>query len=82
MGVAQLREAFNAVASPRYTCRQAYSDYARHEGGESQVLTFSGIGSDGNSFEVKSEAFNPTLDPVQVASKTAQALLAKQEPLT
>lgn len=82
MGVAELRKAFNAVAQPRYTCRSATMVYDRTEAGEMQILTFSGTGPDGNGFEVKSEAFNPNLDPVQIASATAQALLDKQEPLT
>lgn len=82
MGVADLRRAFNEVSQPRYTCRTALSGYERSEAGEVQVLVFSGTGSDGNGFEVRSEAFNPNLDPVQMARATARALLGKQEPLT
>lgn len=82
MGVAELRKAFNEVAQPRYTCRRALSDYERTEAGDMQVLSFSGTGPDGNSFEVRSEAFRPNLDPTEIARATAQALLEKQEPLT
>lgn len=82
MGVAELRKAFNEVAQPRYTCRDAKMAYDRTEAGEMQVLSFSGTGPDGNSFSVKSQAFNPNLNPVEMARATAQALLDKQEPLT
>lgn len=82
MGVADLRNAFNEIARPRYVCQKALSDYERGEGGELQVIRFSGTGADGNSFEVRSESFSPNLDPVEIARKTAQALLDKQEPLT
>jgi hypothetical protein len=82
MGVADLRKAFNEVSQPRYTCQKALSGYEAVEAGQVQVLAFSGIGPDGNSFEVRSEQFNPNLDPVLIARKTAQALLDKQEPLT
>lgn len=82
MGVAELRKAFTDVVQPRYVCRTATLGYERTEAGEMQILTFGGIGSDGNGFEVRSEAFNPNLDPVQMARATAQALLDKQEPLT
>lgn len=82
MGVADLRNAFNEIARPRYTCSTALSHYEPTEAGQFQVLTFSGRGADGNSFEVKSEAYPPNLDPVQIARQTAQALLDKQEPLS
>lgn len=82
MPAGDLRKAFNEEATPRYTCQLATMAYDRSEGAELQILTFSGIGADGNSFEVRSEKFNPNLDPVQIARATAKALLAKQEPLT
>lgn len=83
MGAAELRKAFNEVAEPRYSCRKAFSHYEPVEsGGQFQVLTFSGTGADGNGFEVRSEAFHPNLSSEEIARRTAQALLDKQEPLT
>lgn len=86
MGVADLRKAFNEVAEPRYSCRKAYMHYEPVGGeggaGQFQVLTFSGTGADGNGFTIKSEQFNPNLDPVEMSRVVAQALLDKQEPLT
>jgi len=82
MGVRELVQAFNAVAAPRYTCQKALSWYEPTEGPQVQRLEFSGRGADGNGFVVKSEQFNPNIDPTQVARATAQALLDKQEQLT
>lgn len=81
MGVRELRNAFNEAASPRYTCQRALSSYETNEAGEFEVLTFSGIGADGNGFEVRGEVPRGG-DPVLIARATAVALLAKQEPLT
>lgn len=82
MGTRELRQAFNDVSAPRYTCAKALSWYEPTEGSQVQRLEFSGRGADGNVFVVKSEQFNPSLDPTQIARATAQALLDKQEPLT
>ncbi len=81
MGVSELRSAFNDIARPRYTCQRALSHYERAEAGEFQVLTFYGIGADGNGFEVRGEVPRSG-DPVLIAQATARALMDKQEPLT
>jgi len=82
MGVRDLQQAFNEIGLSRYTCQRALSHYEAMEGGQFQVLTFSGIGADGVTFEVRSEAFHPGLDPAQIARNTAKALLDKQEQLS
>lgn len=82
MSVSDLREAFNSVASPRYTCDRALLNYDRTEGREWQLLTFSGRGADGNGFEIVSGKVGPSGDLAQAARETAQRLLDRQAALT
>lgn len=82
MSRAQLRESFNEVGSPRYTCTDAKLGYERDGGKEWQVLVFSGTGSDGNAFEVKSDRLAGDIDVFAAAKVVAQRLLDQQEPLT
>lgn len=82
MGVRELREAFNAIAAPRYQASTATLHYVRAHDAESQVITISGNGSDGNAFEVTSEALRPNTELIPVAQAMAQNLIDKGEPLT
>lgn len=82
MAVSDLREAFNVVVSPRYTCQQALMGYVRDAGAEWQILTFSGRGQDGNGFEVQSEKIKPSGDLIVAARETAQRLLDQKQHLT
>jgi hypothetical protein len=82
MAVSDLREAFNLVAAPRYTCQQALLDYERADGAEWQILSFSGRGQDGNGFEIKSDRIGPSGDLVVAARETAQRLLDQKQHLT
>jgi hypothetical protein len=81
MGVSDLREAFNAVSAPRYTCQQALLSYDRANNAEWQILTFSGRGQDGNGFEIKSDRVGPSGDLALAARETALRLLDKQAEL-
>jgi hypothetical protein len=75
MGVSELREAFNAVAAPRFTCQRALLDYQREGTAEWQILSFSGIAADGRAFDVKSARIKPGGDVVVAARETANTLL-------
>lgn len=82
MGARELKEAFNTVSIPRYTCTLATLGYDRRDGKEFQILKFSGMGADGNSFNVTSEPLEPNSDVVLAAGATAQALMDRGEDLT
>ena len=75
MGVRELRETFNMVASPAYSCRQAFLGYDQAHDAESQILTFSGTKADGSPFVEKSRKIRPNEDVVSVARETAQKLV-------
>lgn len=80
MGAADLRESFNAVASPAYTCQRATLTYERHDGAEMQILTFYGTAADGTPFEQRSGALSAGVDVNAAARATAQQLLDKGTP--
>lgn len=75
MGAADLRDSFNAVASPAFNCARATLEYVRAHDVESQVLTFTGNATDGSPFEIKSPALRPGADVNLAARATAQTLL-------
>lgn len=77
MGAADLREAFNAVAAPRYTASKALLNYERKDDTDFQRLTFSGHAADGTPFEVKSDLLRPGTDVNQAARDTAQRLIGQ-----
>lgn len=79
MGVADLRAAFNAAASPRYSCTSALMHYEQHAGIDWQRLTFSGIGPDGVKFEVRSDQLRPGADVITAAREIGAKLLAQGE---
>lgn len=74
-GVKGLREAFNEVASPVYTCTMALMAYERVHDTEFQILTFRGRDADGTEFEIKSEMLRPSADLGAACRETAQRLL-------
>jgi hypothetical protein len=80
MGVRDLVTAFNAVASPRYTCQRAFLGYDRAHDTEWQILTFSGISAGGSAFEVRSEALRPNSDLNAAAAAAAKKLLEQGTP--
>lgn len=82
MGVSDLKDNFNSIAGPRYTCLKAYLAYEQADGAEWQRLTFSGTAADGTEFSVQSELLPPHTDVNQAARETAQALLDRKEPLS
>lgn len=80
MGVGELRDAFNAVSQPAYTCTLALLDYVRAHDTESQILLFRGTGTDGAPFEIKSDALRANTDLNAAAKVVAQRLLDQGDP--
>lgn len=82
MGTKDLRSAFNAVAEPAYSCSVAMLEYDHDErhGKGSQILTFSGRGSDGTAFTVRSRIVRAEEDVNLVAAETAQKMLEQDKP--
>lgn len=81
MGVADLVEAFNSIAAPKYAATNATMSIERKAGQEWQRLTFIGRREDGTAFEQRSELLRAETDLNTEARKVAQALLDKQAPL-
>lgn len=75
MSVAGLRDAFNSIASPRFTASMAFMSTERADGAEWSRLTFSGIRSDGSAFEVASSRIPAGADVFQAAKATAQKMI-------
>lgn len=80
MGVGELREAFNSVSQPAFTCTLALLDYERDGGKEWQILLFRGTSADGKPFEVKSERLKGDIDLNRAAKDVAQKLLDQRKP--
>lgn len=78
MGASDLRDAFNAVSAPAFTCQRATLGYVMAHDVESQVLTFTGSAADGSPFEVKSPALRPGTDVNLAARDVAQQMLAQK----
>ena len=80
MGTRELRESFNAVASPAAVCTSAQLKYERLGGQEWQFLYFSGSYADGTAFSIRSDGI-PRNAPLEIAArKTAQTLLDQRTP--
>ena len=75
MSAQQLKEAFNGVASPTYTCGNAYLRYVAVGGTQYQVLEFTGTDADGQPFQVKSDRIKPKGDIYLAARETAAAIV-------
>ena len=78
MGIRDMRDAFNEVASPTATCIKALMEYERSGGAEWQVMFFSGNYDDGTGFAIKSEKVRPSGDLLAASRETAQALLQQK----
>lgn len=76
MGVAELRDAFNAVAEPQFTAQNAYLSYEYAHDVQYQRLSFSGIDSSGTPFTCKSDPLPPETNLVLAAGVTANNLIA------
>lgn len=79
MSTGELRENFNSVSQPAFTCTMALLDYDRANGKEWQILRFRGTAADGTSFEVVSQDIGPGVDLNQTARETAQRLLDQRK---
>lgn len=86
MSVAGLRESFNAVSQPAFTCTLALLDYERETDPvtrklkEWQVLLFRGTSAVGAPFEVKSDRLLGGADLNAAAKEVAQKLLDQEKP--
>lgn len=84
MSVAGLREAFNAVSEPAFTCTLALLDYERETDPETrklkewQVLLFRGTSAVGAPFEIKSDRLPGGIDFNNAAKIVAQNLLDRE----
>lgn len=78
MGVADLRDAFNAVAQPRYSCQRATLRYEPGDGLQFQILEFYGSDAYGAPFSAKSDRLRPGTDVNKAAAAVAQALLDRE----
>lgn len=80
MGVGELRDAFNSVSQPAFTCTMALLDYVRAHDTESQILLFRGSAADGSAFEIKSDPLRRNTDLNNAAKEVAQRLLDQRKP--
>lgn len=78
MGVKNLRESFNQVASPAYTCTLALMDMSRAHDVESPILTFVGTKDTGEKFTISSRPVRKEEDVNLVAAETAQKLVDEE----
>lgn len=75
MSIADVRDAFNSVGEPAYSCSRAQMNYTRNAEGEWQILTFTGRTADNAPFSTQSPKLPGGAD-LQAAAKTAaQALI-------
>lgn len=80
MGSGELRENFNSISQPAFTCTLALLDYDHANGKEWQILRFRGTGADGAPFEMVSQDIGPGADLNQAARETAQRMLDQRKP--
>ncbi len=80
MGVGELRESFNAVASPIYVAQMAFLHYTRAHDTEWQVVTIRGTDDAGATFEAVSDPLPPHTDLNQAAKELAQAMIDQRNP--
>lgn len=78
MGSRHLREAFNAVSAPTYTCTMALMDTQRAHDVEACILTFIGTKDTGEKFTVSSRPVKQDEDVNAVAAETARALIGEE----
>lgn len=80
MGIADIRDAFNQVARPAYSCSTAYHRYTRDVDGEKQMLEFRGRDADGAEFSIEANDLPSGSDLQVIAAQTAKRLLDKGNP--
>lgn len=81
MGIGELRQAFNDICQPAFTCTLALLDYERGDNNtESQILLFRGTAADGTPFEIKSAPLSGDIDLNGAAKTVAQKLLDQRKP--
>ena len=78
MGTKHLRDAFNKVAQPTYTCSMALMDTQRAHDVEASILTFIGTKDTGEKFTVSSRPVKQDEDVNAVVAETAQALIGEE----
>ena len=77
-GAQKLRDAFNGVASPDFTCTLALMDTKRAHDSEFEILTFVGTKSTGEKFTFSSRPVKRGEDVFEVATETAQKLIDQE----
>lgn len=75
MAVADLRDAFNSISEPRFTCQRATLAYESRDATQFQRLHFSGTGADNLAFEIQSDLLRPDTDVNMASRAVAQRLL-------
>lgn len=81
MGTAELRESFNSLSEPKFTCNEALQQYTSLGGKEWQLLLFRGTSAAGGTFEIVSQPLEAKTD-LNVAAKEAAQQLLDQESTT
>lgn len=77
MGIQQLRQAFNDAMGGVGT-GAVLLDYSRHDGVESQIISASGMWSDGTAFSIKSDKLRAGTDLTVAAQDLARRLLTER----
>lgn len=78
MGIQQLRQAFNDAMGGVGTAQAVLMDYSRHDGVESQIISASGMWSDGTAFSIKSDKLRAGTDLTVAAQDLARRLLTER----
>lgn len=82
MGVNELRDMFNLIAAPAFTCSKAFLGYERKHDTEWQKITFSGTTAAGEPFVKESALLRPGTDVNMVARDIATAMVQPKGPPT
>lgn len=80
MAATDLRDAFNAVSEPTFTCAKALLGYEHKDEIQFQRMFFSGTGADGSVFDVRSTLLRPGTDVNLAAAAVARQLLEDRKP--
>ena len=81
MGVADLRESFNRVASPAFTCQKAFLYYETFQDVQWQRMRFTGLSAAGVPFDVHSNRARSQENMMNLAAATAQNLVDNPPPV-
>lgn len=80
MTASDLRDNFNSISQPAYSCTSAFLGYSREHDQEWQNLTFHVTAADGTELVITSDPIPPHGDVDQAARDTAQKLLTDGVP--